>query len=54
MTDEAGADSLLTPPGLFAELRVYEVQVNGETATVRATSLIEKNSRFDVFYVSSV
>ncbi len=52
MTDEEGADSLLTPPGLFAELRVYEVQVNGETATVRATSLIEKNSRFDVFYVS--
>ena len=53
MTDEEGADSLLTPPGLFAELRVYEVQVNGETATVRATGLIEKNARFDVFYVSS-
>ncbi|HST02575.1 MAG TPA: hypothetical protein VLJ84_13035, partial [Usitatibacter sp.] len=53
MTDEEGADSLLTPPGLYADLRVYEVQVNGESATVRATGLIEKNARFDVFYVSS-
>jgi hypothetical protein len=52
MTDEEGADSLLTPAGLYAELRVYQVQADGETSTVRATGLIEKNGRFDVFYVS--
>src|SRR6185503_7613714 len=52
MTDEEGADSLLTPAGLFAELRTYEVQADGHASTVRATGLIEKNGRFDVFYVS--
>jgi len=54
MTDEEGADSLLTPPSLFAELRIYEVVADGATSTVRATGLIEKSARFDVFYVSSV
>src|SRR6185312_6885792 len=54
MTDEEGASSLLTPPSLFGDLRVYEVVADGETSTMRATGLIEKGVRFDVFYVSSV
>jgi hypothetical protein len=54
MTDDEGADSLLTPPSLFGDLRIYEVIADGETSTVRATGLIEKGVRFDVFYVSSV
>lgn len=54
MRDDEGADSLLTPPSLFAELRIYEVVADGTTSTLRATSLIEKSARFDVFYVSSL
>ncbi|HUL97501.1 MAG TPA: hypothetical protein VLT89_15930 [Usitatibacter sp.] len=53
MDDFEGAQQLLTPPALFAELRVYEVDANGELTTVRATGLIEKTARFDIFYVSS-
>lgn len=53
MDDGEGAQSLLTPPGLFAELRLFEVGSDGAAATMRATGLIEKNARFDVFYVSA-
>ncbi|HEX3062286.1 MAG TPA: hypothetical protein VHP55_06430 [Usitatibacter sp.] len=54
MRDDEGADSLLTPPTLFQELRIFEVVADGETSTVRATGLIEKSARFDVFYVASL
>jgi len=53
MDDDDGAQQLLTPPGLFADLRIYAVEANGDQLTVRATGLIEKTARFDVFYVSS-
>ncbi len=52
MSEDDGSQALLTPPSLFAELRVYEIEAGGETTTVRATGLIEKSARFDVFYVS--
>ncbi|HEX4782487.1 MAG TPA: hypothetical protein VH301_17140 [Usitatibacter sp.] len=54
MSEGDGSEALLTPPSLFAELRVYEIEAGGETTTVRATGLIEKSARFDVFYVSPV
>jgi hypothetical protein len=53
MDDDEGAQQLLTPPSLFGELRIYDVDANGELTTVRATGLIEKTARFDIFYVSS-
>lgn len=53
LTDDEGADSLLTLPSLFGEMRTYEVETAGEIATLRATGLIEKTPRFDVFYVSA-
>ncbi|HLX23258.1 MAG TPA: hypothetical protein VKR38_07945 [Usitatibacter sp.] len=52
LTDDEGAESLLTPPSVFGELRTYEIEAQGEVSTVRATGLIEKTPRFDVFYVS--
>lgn len=53
LTDDEGAESLLTPPGLFGELRTFEIEAQGEVSTLRATGLIEKTGRFDVFYVSA-
>jgi len=54
MSEEDGSESLLTPPSLFGELRVFEVESGGATTTMRATGLIERSARFDVFYVSSL
>jgi cyclic-di-GMP-binding protein len=45
-------DSLLTPPNTFADLREYEIEEEGKVAIVRATSLIEKTLRFELFHVS--
>jgi cyclic-di-GMP-binding protein len=53
LTDDDGADSLLTQPSLFGEMRTFEIEAQGEISTVRATALIEKTPRFDVFYVSA-
>jgi hypothetical protein len=53
LTDDEGADSLLTLPSVFGEMRTYEIEAQGEVSTVRATGLIEKTPRFDVFYVSN-
>jgi hypothetical protein len=53
LTDEEGADSLLTQPSLFGDSRTFEIEAQGEISMVRATGLIEKTPRFDVFYVSS-
>jgi cyclic-di-GMP-binding protein len=53
LTDDEGADSLLTQPSLFGDMRTFEIEAQGEISTVRATGLIEKTPRFDVFYVSA-
>ncbi len=46
------ADSLLTPPGTYADLREFEVEEDGAVVLVRATSLIEKTGRFELFHIS--
>jgi len=43
--------SLLTPPNLFEDLRVYSLDDEGDRCEVRASSLIEKTTRFDLFHV---
>jgi cyclic-di-GMP-binding protein len=53
LTDDEGAEALLTQPSLFGELRTFEIEAQGEISMVRATGLIEKTPRFDVFYVSA-
>jgi hypothetical protein len=45
-------DALLTPPNTYSDLREFELNQEGEVACVRATSLIEKTGRFDLFHVS--
>jgi cyclic-di-GMP-binding protein len=47
------ADSLLTPPNTFADMREFELDHEGQVSCVRATSLIEKTGRFELFHVSS-
>jgi hypothetical protein len=51
--DSGEPDSLLTQPGMFADLREFEVSEEGSTSVVRATSLIEKTSRFELFHFSA-
>ena len=46
------ADSLLTPPNTFSDLREFELDHEGAVSCVRATSLIEKTGRFELFHVS--
>ncbi len=48
----AEADSLLTPPNTFSDLREFELDHDGTVSCVRATSLIEKTGRFELFHVS--
>ena len=45
-----GADSILTPPNTYADLREFEVEDEGMVICVRATSLIEKTGRFELFH----
>jgi hypothetical protein len=45
-------DALLTPPNTYSDLREFELSDHGETAHVRATSLIEKTGRFELFHFS--
>jgi cyclic-di-GMP-binding protein len=47
-----GADSILTPPNTYADLREFEVEDGGEVSCIRATSLIEKTVRFELFHFS--
>ncbi len=44
-------DMLLTPPNTFSDLREYEVEQDGVLTLVRATRLIEKTGRFELFHV---
>ncbi len=46
------SDSLLTPPGTYADLREYEVEEDGNVQLVRATGLVEKTGRFELFQIS--
>jgi hypothetical protein len=47
------ADSLLTPPNTFSDLREFEVDQDGTVSRVRAASLIEKTGRFELFHFSA-
>ena len=44
-------ESLLTPPGTYAELAEFELRGEGFRSRVRAGRLMEKNPRFDLFQV---
>jgi hypothetical protein len=43
--------ALLTQPGLYAELRAFSVEETGDKFEMRASALIEKTPRFDLFHV---
>jgi hypothetical protein len=45
----ADSDTLLTSPDTFADLREFELRDIGSSTTVRATTLVERTSRFDMF-----
>lgn len=47
-----GTDSLLAPLNTYSDLREFEVEHDGHVSTVRATNLIEKTARFELFHVS--
>ncbi len=42
-------DTVMTAPDTFADLREFELNDHGEVSHVRATTLIERTSRFDLF-----
>ena len=48
----ADADSLLTPPNTYSDLREFELDHEGSITTVRAANLIEKTARFELFHVA--
>jgi hypothetical protein len=52
LDDEDAEPALLTGPNLFEDLRVYQLEERGEVWSVRATRLIERTSRFELFQVS--
>lgn len=49
LVPEAESDTLLTIPETFADLREFELKGKGDVHTVRATTLMERTSRFDMF-----
>ena len=50
--DNNSADTLLTPPSTYSDLREFEIEEEGNVSCVRATSLIEKTGRFELFHIS--
>jgi hypothetical protein len=48
--DFAEADTLLTSPATYSDLREFVLDDEGFVSRVRATSLIERTSRFDIFH----
>ena len=50
--DENHLDTLLTPPNTFADLREFEVDLEGDVSCVRARQLLEKTGRFELFQVT--
>lgn len=51
--DASMAETLLTPPGTYSELREFEISGEGGTDCARARHLIEKSARFELFRVSA-
>jgi hypothetical protein len=49
---DAEEASLLTGPNMYSDLRVFELEEQGSVWSVRATQLIEKTSRFELFHVA--
>ena len=47
------ADMLLTGPSTYSDLREFEIDDEGFVSRVRATTLIERTGRFDLFHISS-
>jgi hypothetical protein len=45
--------ALLTMPNLYEDLRIFSLDDHGDRWDVRASSLIEKTPRFDLFHVSA-
>jgi len=45
-------DTLLTGPATYSDLREFEIDDEGFISRVRATSLIERTGRFDLFHIS--
>ena len=50
---EIEGEALLAPPNTYAERREFEIQADDTISRVRAASLIEKSSRFELFHVSA-
>jgi hypothetical protein len=50
--EELAGESLLTPAGTYAQLREFDLQGEEFRSRVRATDLIEKTARFELFHVS--
>lgn len=47
-----GADTLLTVPATYSDLREFELEEEGFVTRVRATTLIERTGRFELFHFS--
>jgi hypothetical protein len=45
-------DTLLTGPATYSDLREFEIDDEGFISRVRATSLIERTGRFDLFHIA--
>ena len=46
------ADTLLTAPATFSDLREFELEDEGFVSRVRATNLIERTGRFELFHIA--
>jgi hypothetical protein len=46
-------DMLLAGPSTYSDLREFEIDDEGFISKVRATSLIERTGRFDLFHIAS-
>ncbi len=46
------ADTLLTAPGTYSDLREFEIEDEGFVSRVRATTLIERTGRFEIFHIA--
>jgi hypothetical protein len=49
LMQDAESDTVLTAPETFSDLREYELNAQGDLIRVRATTLVERTSRFDMF-----
>ena len=50
---DAGGEALLTTPNTYSDLREFEVDTEGAVSCVRATNLLEKTGRFELFEFSA-